>query len=348
MHIIRFIQASFISFIFLLTSLAAVASDRVSSSSDAEYYRTLMPLKKNKKQQQGFYSSSFSEQQETDELDDIWAGIGSSFSFPFEQLYIKEHPSEWRNLGSGFSGGFSLGYPLTESRIQSGGEREGDLNAHNISYSASLKYKLLGNWFFSAAVIKYQNDEFQRTWNPDFVYTFGYSDWRPYTFSLLYANYGGNRLNPNRAEGEKATIFKQGAWTLSWKFPIAPKYSKYFTFTEAGRIGCNVGVSFVPEYFDSATSSLKKWKKTGSLGCKYTISGPWYFNATAFYYFDKSQQQPWNPDFTYGFGYFDWRPGTITIQYNNYSGNRWPGKQRAEGTGLFKSGGISIAWSWVF
>lgn len=278
----------------------------------------------------------------------IWSAIQTSFTFPIKDWKVKKYSSEWKNLASRFSGGLSIGHPLTKSAIQSGASREGDLNVNNVSYAASLKFNPIGNWFASGAVIEYKNKALQKPWNPDFVYTFGYSDWRPYTVSLVYANYGGNRLNPNRTVGEKGTIFKQGSWSIGWKFPIPHKYSKIFTFTESGRIGCNFGYSVVPEFFDAATSKLKKWKRTGSFGCKYTISGPWYVNMTGFYYFDKKQQQPWNPDFTYGFGYFDWRPGTITLQYNNYSGNRWSSKTRAKNTGLFKSGGISIAWSWVF
>ncbi|GAL29673.1 hypothetical protein JCM19239_2601 [Vibrio variabilis] len=96
------------------------------------------------------------------------------------------------------------------------------------------------------------------------------------------------------------------------------------------------------------SSSYKAHHRTASLGCKYAIWGNWYVNATAFYYFDKSQQQPWNPDYTYGFGYFDWRPGTITLQYNNYSGNRWNPSSAGENTGRFLDGSIMIAYSFAF
>ena len=44
-------------------------------------------------------------------------------------------------------------------------------------------------------------------------------------------------------------------------------------------------------------------------------------------------------------GYFDWKPGTISIQYNNYSGNRFHSSERAKGTGEFLNGSLSIAWS---
>ena len=335
-----------ILFCYLSVFYAQAETNEKRPLTDGQYFDHIVPLAEKNKKSNQFYTTNL--EQEDEEESEIWAGIKSSFALPFDEWQKKKYDSEWKNLFAGFSGGFSAGYPLTKTTLQQGEGRQGSLSVNNVSYTASLKYKPLGNWFVSAAVIRYQDEDLQQSWNPDFVYTFGYSDWRPYTLSLVYANYGGNRLNPNRAEGEKATIFKQGAWTLGWKFPIPKRYSKYIMFTEEGRIGCNTGYTVVPEYFDSESGGLRKWKRVASLGCKFTISGPWYFNFTGFYYFDKSQQQPWNPDYTYGFGYFDWRPGTITVQYNNYSGNRWPGKERAKGTGLFKNGGFSIAWSWSF
>ena len=341
-------KALFFKCIFFLILLLSgtLSAQEHPPVSDGAYYNFIVPLAEKSKAKQVFDKQSFELSPEDES--EIMRAIKSSFALPFEEWMQKKHDSEWRNLIAGFSGGFSMGYPLTRTESQQGSGRQGNLNVNNITYSASLKYKPLGNWFISAAATKYKYAELQRSWNPDFVYTFGYSDWRPYTLSLVYANYGGNRFNPNRSAGEKATIFKQGAWTLGWKFPIEKKYSKYLTFSEKGSIGCNTGYTVVPEYFDAATNGLRKWKRTLSFGCKFTIVGAWYVNFTAFHYLDKSQQQPWNPDYTYGFGYFDWRPGTVTIQYNNYSGNRWPGREPANGTGEFKNGGLSVAWSWSF
>lgn len=198
----------------------------------------------------------------------------------------------------------------------------------------------------SGTVYYYWDQEQQQAWNPDYTYVFGYSDWRPYTLSLVYSNYGGNRFNPSGEE--KTTNFKQGTWSLGWKFPITSPFKDWITFTPDGAIGCQLDFNYTPEYFDLASISYKDAHQTLSLGCKYSIYGNWYVNATAFYYFDKTQQQPWNPDYTYGFGYFDWRPGTITLQYNNYSGNRWRSSERGEDTGRFKDGSITLAYSFAF
>ncbi|WP_063653782.1 hypothetical protein [Aliivibrio fischeri] len=275
------------------------------------------------------------------EADHIWNGVQSSFYFPIKQW------EDEQGFFHGLSGNVGYHYPLLETSPANipVGATTGPTNT-NQTATLSLKYSILGSWFISGTAYYYIDQEQQQVWNPDFTYVFGYSDWRPYTLSLVYANYGGNRFNPK--DGESVTYFNQGTWSLGWKFPIVEPFVDWFTFTSEGSIGCQVNFNYTHEYFNLATTEYLNGHKTLSLGCKYSIFGNWYINGTAFYYLDKNQQQPWNPDYTYGFGYFDWRPGTITLQYNNYSGNRWNSSERGEGTGRFVDGSISLSYSFSF
>ncbi len=61
----------------------------------------------------------------------------------------------------------------------------------------------------------------------------------------------------------------------------------------------------------STTLSLN-WPDTG-----------WFGRLTLYQYLEPSHQQPWNPDFAYAFGYDDYRPGTFSLTYGNYGGNRF-------------------------
>lgn len=290
--------------------------------------------------------STASSHNNTDELDIIWQGVSSSLALPFDTWSYQEgsNNDDWLH---GISGNLALGFPLLETEAVSlpPGITAGPTNT-NATATLSLKYSILGNWFVSGTLYYYLDQEQQQAWNPDFTYVFGYSDWRPYTVSLMYANYGGNRFKstPDQA----VTNFDQGTWSLGWKFPITKPFVNLLSFTDEGAIGCQTNYNFTKEYFDLASTSYKANHQTLSLGCKYAIVGNWYVNATAFYYFDSEQKQPWNPDFTYGFGYFDWHPGTVTLQYNNYSGNRWNSSDRAEATGRFIDGSISISYSFSF
>jgi len=278
--------------------------------------------------------------------DQILEGLRSSFAVPWRELMHKESASEWRNALDGFSGSVAFAYPLKTSALaaQSGSGTEGDRESHSAVTTATLIYHPLGSWLASVTAYSYRRPELQAPWNPDFTYVFGYDDWHPYTVSLTYSNYGGNRWHPDAAKGERRTRFREGSWSLGWKFQLTPRVERFFV-NPGGSLGCAANANLTPDYTDLAAGGRRHDKTSLSLGCKYTPYGWWYVNVKANYYPHPAQQQPWDPDFTYGFGYFDWHPGTVSVQYNNYSGNRFPGRARGAGTGRFQDGSLTVSWS---
>ncbi len=281
------------------------------------------------------------------EIKKIIKGLKSSFRFPFRDLQRKEYPRAWRNALSGFSGGFGLSYPLETGQLDTstGSGTEGERGT-NATLLASLRWQPVGSWFASVTFHEYLEPELQRPWNPDFSYVFGYDDWRPYTLSFTYANYGGNRLNPDRTRGERPTRFEEGVFTLAWKFIVPEGIKRWLVVHPTGGLGGSIGITGVPRYFDLESGETRAWKRSVQLNLKYTIYKWWYINATLIWYPIPEQQQPWDPDFTWGFGYFDWHPGKVTVQYNNYSGNRFPWRDNVSGTGRFRDGSVSVSWSW--
>ena len=68
---------------------------------------------------------------------------------------------------------------------------------------------------------------------------------------------------------------------------------------------------------------------TTSMNISYKPFGYWYMSLGIPFYSNPDLQAPWNPDFTYVFGYRDWHPYTLGFTYSNYGGNRFnpdPGK----------------------
>ncbi len=297
----------------------------------------------------GFLPQQSFGQEET--VEDIMKGVMSSFSLPLRDLFRQEKETTWESFFHGFSGGVSFQHPLKKSSPRNessqGSGSQGDRRA-NASISASLKYNPLSYWFASINFVRYLNKDLKAPWNPDFTYVFGYNDWHPYTVSLTYANYGGNRLKPNRSKGEKYTRFLEGAFSLGWKFPMPDVLENLFIVHETGGIGHSINYTLVPTYSDLASLSKKHFKQKFIFSTKYIIYKWWYANLSIHWYPISSQQQPWDPDFTYGFGYFDWHPFTISVQYNNYSGNRFPWKKQPSTSGKFNNGSFSISSSWVF
>lgn len=248
----------------------------------------------------------------------------------------------WRGWLHGVSVGKTFTIPLGNSAEQ--GEGSQGERSRNFTLATSVKFNLHSYWFFNVTYYTYLNQKTKAPWNPDFSYVFGYDDWHPYTFSLLYSNYGGNRLNPNKKRGEKFTRIEEGAISLGWKFPVPPEIEKLFIVHETGGLTGGVNYNLTPRYMNLASLKKEPWKQMLSLSIKYAIYKWWYANITIFYYPIGAQKQPWDPDFTYGFGYFDWHPGTLSIQYNNYSGNRLPWKKNVRGTGRLRDGSLSVAW----
>jgi hypothetical protein len=70
------------------------------------------------------------------------------------------------------------------------------------------------------------------------------------------------------------------------------------TFLNKDAIICQAGY-WVPRYYDLESNDIRK-NKMCCLGCGYTNN---ICARHAFWYPDSSQQQPWNGDYSYSFGY---------------------------------------------
>jgi hypothetical protein len=76
-----------------------------------------------------------------------------------------------------------------------------------------------------------------------------------------------------------------------------------------------------------------------------TASSPWFASMVFMRYLHAAEQQPWSPDFGYSFGYDDYRPGTWSLTYANYTGTRLrPDSSRDEHRFNFAEGLWSVAW----
>lgn len=302
-----------------------------------------------------FCTKSFAEDKQTsldkikeqEDIEQIKKYILSSFDIPVLDLK-KKVSQKWEDLiFSEFSGGFAYSYPIKES-APTEGEGLGTQGriSNNQALSAGITFAPVGFWFFNVSFSKYLNEALKAPWNPDFSYVFGYSDWHPYTFALTYSNYGGNRIFPNKAKNEVFTDFLGGGFNLEWKFTIPKEIESLFIIHKSGGLGGSVSYGLTPKYLDLASLETKYFKQSAKLSLKYSIYEWFYVSGTFFYYPFPDQQQPWDPDFTYGFGYFDWHPYSVSVQYNNYSGNRYFWNKRAGGGG-FDNGGFSVSFSWT-
>jgi hypothetical protein len=197
-------------------------------------------------------------------------------------------------------------------------------------------------WFGRLTLYDYLIPSRQQRWNPDFAYSFGYDAGLPNTFSLSYSNYGGNRFSPDR--DEEFTRPEEGSIRLGYKVHVEDRLLAPM-FTEATRVlYCEPAVTMVPTYSDQESGNLHNFKTSLSFGCRYPIwRDALYASFTAFLYPIPDQQQEWDPDFTYSFGWAKGRPGTFSLEYTNYSGNRWPWHDDP-GSGGFLDGAVTLSY----
>lgn len=278
------------------------------------------------------------QQTEDETWENILKNMTTSFSLPLSDLGKKDAATDGVSIGLGFS------LPLKAKANPTGTQTQGE-RLVGTSFSASITYTPLSYWFISVSFMKYLNEGTRNPWDPDFSYRFGYDDWHPYTFSLVYWSTVGNKFNASENRG-KITHLSEGTWTLGWKFPAAKFYEQWCTLDESSAIGHSLSLNLTPTY--TAGVEEKSWKTSLCLGTKYTIYKSFYLTFSLYYYPIAGQQQDWDPDFTYGFGYFDWHSNTITVQYNNYAGNRYPWRSTSASNGSFLDGSLSLSWSYSF
>ena len=125
-------------------------------------------------------------------------------------------------------------------------------------------------------------------------------------------------------------------------------------------MGIAVGTTWPVEYLLSRTGSkgtraggsasgsgvagnLQASSPTYFASLQYTIPGGLYANLTALRYILAREKQPWDPDFTYCFGFNPPEVGTLSLAYCNYGGNRLHPAVGQPHT-IFPSGSWSLAY----
>ena len=71
--------------------------------------------------------------------------------------------------------------------------------------------------------------------------------------------------------------------------------------------------------------TLLNGKPTAGIAVRYTCFWNIYFESAVYFYVHPTlEKEPWDPDYTYGFGYFDWRSFRLSLIYGNWAVNRFP------------------------
>jgi len=257
---------------------------------------------------------------------------------------IQAGSSRWGRLFAGntdtFSGALSFSSGLKEQwlTIPNGSDSAQQKKKVNQLLNLTLQYSPYSFWFANTT-LRAPISDFDR-YATDFRYSFGYDDWHANTFSLVYSNYGDNRLFPSG--NKRFTYFEQGAFTFAYKFSLPQALERHLLINKGDSLVCQTGYSWIPRYYSLKDNAQHDNKHVLLGGWRYTFKQHFFIRATAFWYPDADQQQPWNGDYSYSFGYADYTPGSFSLQYSNYSGTRFPGRSSANPK--FREGTLSLIW----
>ena len=175
----------------------------------------------------------------------------------------------------------------------------------------SINRKLIKDSYWFARVgwnytLEESEDPFSYSWG------IGYSDWHPGTFSAQLNNWGP--IKPEEGLALEKAVANFG---YSVKSELLKKY----------RLSLSGSVN-VPIEGNSSIVGNIRWSPKEN----------WFVNASV----SQPLEGDGTPKWTYGFGYSDWRPNKINLQYSNYGPNEIP-YHNYEANGTW-----SLSYNWKF
>ena len=196
-----------------------------------------------------------------------------------------------------------------------------------------------------ATFIKTINSKHNIYYEPDFSYSFGYSDWHQDTFSLIYSNYQDNKLKP---KGKKNRFnFTSGNWDLSYKTKMKDIYlygnMKYSHKSKRKYFSLKASKKFNKFLFSlKYRKSLHINQDQFTLASKGYIYKKFYTSASLYLYSNLEKQTFLEPDYAFSFGWRDTKKGKVSLMYSNYyTATRFPWRYNSGPT--LDKGSISLS-----
>ncbi|MBA3704897.1 MAG: hypothetical protein H0W84_03050 [Bacteroidetes bacterium] len=186
-------------------------------------------------------------------------------------------------------------------------------------------------------------------WLADYYYSIGRFNWRPKTFSYGYENYAPNKFKTtNKTFVERLS---QGQFFVSYQHNLPKNFLNSIKIDKSTNWSIAYYVKYSAFYQDAEGinhGGIVDGKILLGVGTRYTIAKKIYIEGSANYYPQKDKKLPWDPDFTYSFGYVDWKPCTIAFSYGNWVANRFPwNKKEIKGYG-FLDGDFKLSFSYAW
>src|ERR1051325_8313452 len=191
------------------------------------------------------------------------------------------------------------------------------------------------------------NPRADQKWISDYTYSIGRYNWRKGKFNYGYENYVNNKYGDNwQTFSEK---FLEGYYFLSYNhYPDVLANKIRIDSTTSLRL--IYFARYAVHYLDAQNrvhGDLLHGKPVLGTALRWTVVWNIYVESAVYFYLD-GRQQPWDPDFSYGFGYFDWRSCRISLTYGNWAVNRFPWNKKYYPNYGFADGNFRIVANWMW
>jgi hypothetical protein len=183
-------------------------------------------------------------------------------------------------------------------------------------------------------------------WISDYTYSIGRYNWRPFKLNFGYENYQNNKYTDNLDQfAQKAS---EGYFFLSYGLALPDNVFKYIAIDSTTAFRVTPFVRWAFRYRDEMEQIHYEGKPCAGTSARLTLFWNLYVEGAVYYYFDDIgyRQLPWDPDYSYGFGYFDYRAFRLSLTYGNWAVNRFPGKRNYFPHYGFLDGNFRIVANW--
>lgn len=188
--------------------------------------------------------------------------------------------------------------------------------------------------------------EIEPLWIADIFYQIGVYNWRKNTFSYGYENYGPNRFRNSPASF--TDNLKRGHLFVKYKLEFSKEKPSGLFFDKTSKISIEPFFRVHPEYADSLQNAIGNGKIVAGSSFRYTVFKNIYLETALYFYPVSNSKLPWDPDYTYGFGIFDWRPMTVNFTYGNWISNRFPWNDKKVSNHGFMNGEFKLFINYAF
>ncbi len=215
---------------------------------------------------------------------------------------------------------------------------------------ANVNVNPKSQWFLRTTFYLDLNQSDQTpVWLANVFYQVGYYDWRNRRFSFGYENFQPNRFK--NAQVDFLTNLRRGHFFVSYNFALeqGERDNRHILLLDhTSRIVLSPFVRIHPEFPNDFNDFGGYFKPVAGAMLRYVIYRNFYIEGAVYFYPISRTVVPWDPDFTYGFGVFNWQSFRVNVSYGNWIANRFPWNESQMPFHGILNGelNVSVTWAW--